>query len=644
MLTCPFCKSQNAYAQLCCETCGQPLQRWRVIDLPGSGVAPLTVGDRDDDRFIDDDQRYRLLVPPDADAGHQGLTVIDCQPKLGSPLQDLQKAWLETPDLDVANHPLAAEVPAEAHPYLALQADYFPAIPEVHHAWRNSQRTILLIEDRTDWPWLTGAWTPLGEPLQHIQWLFETTLLWDALAPWRGQSTLLQPPRLTLSEGDLICLTQIDQLVNSPPLPLRTLGQLWQRLVVLSHPCLPLAVQDLITATAEGTVTALSQVQDALAEAAQDYREPATEVMTRPWNPEEGKDVPDSISGESIPGESISGESIPGPVSCSGSRDAIADHDIAVDLEDGFDPLDDDAIDGVSEADDLGDGNGGIEAPTMVLPMKLAQLDDSGQTHVGQQRRHNEDCFFTQTQIHKVSGPHGTVLRSKGVYILCDGMGGHAAGEVASQLAVRSLRDYLTDHWGDRLPDHETLAQAVCTANQTIFDINQSKATSGVGRMGTTLVMALVHNLNVAVVHVGDSRLYSYSKRLGLRQLTLDHEVGQREINRGVDPAIAYARPDAYQLTQALGPRDQEDMVPSITYHEITEDTLLLLCSDGLSDNDLLERHVDTHIAGLLSSRGSLEKGVTQLIDLANEKNGHDNITTILVRIKLEPDMGSLMG
>ncbi|MGB3202170.1 MAG: serine/threonine phosphatase, partial [Nodosilinea sp.] len=291
------------------------------------------------------------------------------------------------------------------------------------------------------------------------------------------------------------------------------------------------------------------------------------------------------------------------------------------------------------------DGGGFVEAPTMVLPMKLAYLDDAGQTHVGQQRHHNEDWFFAQAQLHRVSGPQGAVLRAKGLYILCDGMGGHASGEVASQLAVRTLRDYLTQHWSsDHLPDQDTLAQAVATANQAIFDINQSNATSGVGRMGTTLVLVLVHNLDMVVVHVGDSRLYSYSKRLGLRQLTLDHEVGQREINRGVEPALAYARPDAYQLTQALGPRGKEDLVPSIAYHQITEDTLLVLCSDGLSDNDLLERHADSHIAGLLRSKTNLSSGTAQLIDLANEKNGHDNITTILVRIKLQPDMTSIVG
>jgi serine/threonine protein phosphatase PrpC len=124
--------------------------------------------------------------------------------------------------------------------------------------------------------------------------------------------------------------------------------------------------------------------------------------------------------------------------------------------------------------------------------------------------------------------------------------------------------------------------------------------------------------------------------------MTVDHEVGQREIERGVEPAIAYARPDAYHLTQALGPGDIDRLEPRIFYDEILEDTLLLLCSDGLSDHQTLEDHGDSHAAPLLSSRTSLEQGVAQLIDLANEKNGHDNITTILVRFKLRPDLEQL--
>lgn len=613
MLTCPFCEFDNPNSQRFCTRCGQPLQRWRVIDIPHAGAAAIAPIDLDPDGYIDGDRRYRLMSPSDSRTsfGATPLVVIDCQPEADSPLQALQVDWLETPTLNPAEHPLAGSVPPEAYPYLALQTDYFPSVPELHHAWQTPYRTLLLIEDRSIWLSLAAGWAAIHDPLQHLQWLFETTLLWEALEPWQGQATLLTPQRLALNENNLLCLTQVDQMPNRPALPLAALGQMWQSLLNSGPCCLPPKVQSLISDLAEGLVDDLDQVQTILGEAAQAYSPPVEVSSTSRPEPDE----------------------------------AITDSKLEPDIElsaAGFD-LDVDAVFDTQELPDDDDGSSVIETPTMVLPMKLAHLDDAGQSHIGQQRHHNEDWFFTQTQLQKVSGPQGSILRSKGLYILCDGMGGHASGEVASQLAVRTLRDYLTQHWSsDRLPDQSTLAQAVLTANQTIFDINQANATSGVGRMGTTLVMVLLHNLDIAVVHVGDSRLYSYNKRLGLRQLTLDHEVGQREINRGVEPALAYARPDAYQLTQALGPRGKEDLVPGIAYHELTEDTLLILCSDGLSDNDLLERHADTHIASLLRSRANLDSGAAQLIDLANEKNGHDNITTILVRIKLQPDMLSM--
>jgi protein phosphatase len=158
--------------------------------------------------------------------------------------------------------------------------------------------------------------------------------------------------------------------------------------------------------------------------------------------------------------------------------------------------------------------------------------------------------------------------------------------------------------------------------------------------MGTTLVMVLVHNNQIAVAHVGDSRLYGLTRQ-GLSQLTVDHEVGQREINRGVEPAIAYARPDAYQLTQALGPRSNQEIAPTITYLTVSQDTLLVLCSDGLSDNELLESHVESHLAPLMRTKVNLEDGVADLIDLANDHNGHDNITAIVVRMKLRPHLNA---
>lgn len=636
MLTCPSCEFEIIDPQLSCAACGQPFQRLRVIDIPGPGAAAITRDGLYGSHYIDADQRYRLIDCPLDSADATVLTVIDCQPNIASPLQALQQIWLEIPTLDLASHPLTAGLPAEAHPYLALQVDNFPAIPELHHAWQTPQRALLLIEDRTTWLPLAAAWSATDDPLQRIQWLLETTLLWQALAACQGQATLLNTQRLTVNRNQLLCLTQIDQVPGLSPLPLQSLGQMWQQLMGPSPASLPSPLHALVQVLTKGTVRTLDQVKDALAMAAQDYREDLSSDLPLLRNGSE------SFTGTPNSPETDFPQAIaePSPLT---TINPVDDQTLAY-LDLGYLDLDDLDLDAAFETQEIveDDGTGLLEAPTMVLPMKLASLDDAGQSHVGQQRRHNEDWFFTQTQLHKVSGPQGTVLRAKGLYILCDGMGGHASGEVASQLAGQALRDYLAQHWGDRLPDQEILAQAVITANQTIFDINQTNATSGVGRMGTTLVMVLVHNLDMAVVHVGDSRLYGYSKRLGLRQLTLDHEVGQREINRGVDPALAYARPDAYQLTQALGPRRKEDLTPSIAYHEITEDTLLILCSDGLSDNHLLERHVDTHVVGLLSSKASLESGAAQLIDLANEKNGHDNITAILIRTKLQPDLSSL--
>jgi len=154
--------------------------------------------------------------------------------------------------------------------------------------------------------------------------------------------------------------------------------------------------------------------------------------------------------------------------------------------------------------------------------------------------------------------------------------------------------------------------------------------------------MLLIQDTQAIVAHVGDSRLYRLTRKRGLEQVTVDHEVGQREITRGVEASIAYARPDAYQLTQALGPRDENSIDPDVGFFEINEDTLLLLASDGLSDNDLLETHWQTHLDPLLNSGVNLERGVTDLIDLGNQHNGHDNITGILIRAKVRPNLESL--
>ncbi|MFZ9736949.1 MAG: serine/threonine phosphatase [Prochlorotrichaceae cyanobacterium] len=288
-------------------------------------------------------------------------------------------------------------------------------------------------------------------------------------------------------------------------------------------------------------------------------------------------------------------------------------------------------------------GEAGDDAPTVVLPMQLVNLDDAGRTDVGRQRNHNEDQFFIRTDTLRHEGPQGRNLKAQGLYILCDGMGGHACGEVASAKTVQFLRNFFKERWTDQqLPNEQTIREAILAANAEIYHANLENESYGSGRMGTTLVMLLVQDTNVAIAHVGDSRVYRYTRKNHLEQLTLDHELGQVEILRGVDPDIAYSMPDAYQLTQAIGPRDNEFVYPDIRFLEVQEDTLFLLCSDGLSDNELLDEYQETHVQPLLSSRTNIETGVIELIDLANEYNGHDNITVIAVRLKVKPNMSLL--
>jgi protein phosphatase len=281
------------------------------------------------------------------------------------------------------------------------------------------------------------------------------------------------------------------------------------------------------------------------------------------------------------------------------------------------------------------DLTGTPEAPTVALSQKLLNLEDAACTHVGRKREHNEDCFGIVSRVESEHNPKGKNISAQGLYILCDGMGGHAGGEIASSMTVDVLRDYFSTRWEDTLPDEQTIREGIVAANEAVFQINQKNSSQGSGRMGTTLVLVLIQDRDIAIAHVGDSRCYGITPTQGLIQLTLDHEVGQQQILRGVDPEIAYGRPDSYQLTQAIGPRDRNYIAPEIRFFELQEDTLILLASDGLTDNQLLENYWLTNVAPLLATDANLQAGVDRLIDFANEYNGHDNITALVVRATL---------
>jgi serine/threonine protein phosphatase PrpC len=129
------------------------------------------------------------------------------------------------------------------------------------------------------------------------------------------------------------------------------------------------------------------------------------------------------------------------------------------------------------------------------------------------------------------------------------------------------------------------------------------------------------------------SEATDYAPQALLEQLTEDHEVANQLIARGLDPAVAYGRPDAHQLTQALGPNIKIE--PTISYFTLSQNTLFLLCSDGLCDNDVVEQYWQEYLLPLCHRSADLNQGVRNLIDFADRVNGHDNITALLVKCSL---------
>ena len=272
---------------------------------------------------------------------------------------------------------------------------------------------------------------------------------------------------------------------------------------------------------------------------------------------------------------------------------------------------------------------------TLHQPPATLGLSAAAATDVGKQRDHNEDFYSINTTHHLCQSPDGISSEYRGLYILCDGMGGHAAGEVASEMAIQKLQEYWAEHWHDILPSEEEIRAAILFSNQALFEINQTQSAAGSGRMGTTLVMVMVQDNQIAIAHVGDSRCYILEINSSPVQITLDHEVGQREILRGVEPEVAYGRPDSYQLTQAIGPRDESSIDPEVQFFSLREDTLIVIASDGLTDRDLLELHGEELLRPMIQKEISLSTGVNQLVEFGNNYNGHDNITAIAVLVNI---------
>jgi len=246
-----------------------------------------------------------------------------------------------------------------------------------------------------------------------------------------------------------------------------------------------------------------------------------------------------------------------------------------------------------------------------------------GLTDVGKKRGHNEDSFLVEPEL--------------GLYMVCDGMGGHAGGEVASAAACQVVRRHIEenrkaiDGWDESAPARDALIRLVDTAIQSACHeiFGQSQADQKRAGMGTTLTMMLVVK-NVAVMgHVGDTRLYM--RRSGkLHQLSEDHTYVNEMSRRGMGTIEELSRgPYANVITRAVGIQPNVH-VDTLLFDLLGGDTFLL-CSDGLS------KHTEgSQELSQMMDNDHLESLPKQLIDVANSRGGSDNITALILRAEVE--------
>jgi serine/threonine protein phosphatase PrpC len=257
--------------------------------------------------------------------------------------------------------------------------------------------------------------------------------------------------------------------------------------------------------------------------------------------------------------------------------------------------------------------------PTATMKISYHALTD-----VGRKRKGNEDSLFVNPE--------------QNLFVVADGMGGHAAGEIASKVAVESINEFICMTSGDEeitwpfgvdesmSYDGNRLKTAVRYANSKVLDA--TKESAEYEGMATTVVAALVDDATVNLAHVGDSRAYLY-RNGEFSQLTSDHSWVNEQIRGGLISADqARSHPLRNVVTRALGGRAEIDVEMQV--HQAVAGDVLLMCSDGLTT-----MVPDPDIARLLGESGSdVEATVQRLVDEANARGGEDNVTVLILRFE----------
>jgi len=241
---------------------------------------------------------------------------------------------------------------------------------------------------------------------------------------------------------------------------------------------------------------------------------------------------------------------------------------------------------------------------TAVVRYTAAALTDRGR-----KRPTNEDAFGFSVE--------------HGVYVVCDGMGGAAAGEIASSIAVDEMLRHLATRLEPGVALPELAQKAVSAANHAVFA--RAQRNQRLNGMGTTMVALLVDERHAWVLNVGDSR--AYRMREGrLEQVTLDHSLVEEQVRMGrMSHSEALRSPLRNVITRALG--TQNGVTPDCFELEAKPGDVFILCSDGLT-----RELSDEVIAAILKCNVALEDRCARLIEAAKKAGGHDNITCVLVQ------------
>ena len=257
-------------------------------------------------------------------------------------------------------------------------------------------------------------------------------------------------------------------------------------------------------------------------------------------------------------------------------------------------------------------------------------------TDIGRVRDHNEDNFLVDKRLN--------------LFVVCDGMGGHAAGEVASAVCVRMVRDVIANN--RKLIEHSTanpgdlkarkkilklLEYAIQEACTRVFDLAQSDQERR--GMGTTCSLMMLVGLRCFIAHVGDSRIY-LARRAQVHQLTEDHSLVNEMIRQGkLSEEEAVKSPYKNAITRAVGVYESVE-VDTLTF-ELSSGDRLLLCSDGLSmytDLETLGQYLKSGY-GAVASQSEMKHISEALLRYANSCGGKDNVTAVVVAIDDEKEL-----